>query len=298
MNGGVLVLVLWALGAQAGTMPTTDPLAAAKALYASAAYEEALSRLSTVHDTRTANEVDEYRALCLLALGRSDDAQRAIEALVTRSPLFRMSETDVSPRLVTMFHEVRRTMLPAAARTQFTAARNQFTAHDFQKAAAGFEQVLAMLDDADTAGDPARSDLRTLADGFLQLARSELARAAAEQAAADAAAATASRAAAQAEQVYSEADHGVTPPRDISRLLPEWRPPNLVAAHQQFRGVIRLVIDQAGRVETAAIVDSISEDYDRALLAAAHDWRFDPARRNGQPVKYQKLLTIVLSTGR
>src|SRR4029078_13044928 len=89
-------------GAPAG-VPQETGLAAAKALYATGEYETALTRLSAVGVITgdAADEIDEYRSLCLRALGRTGEAQRSLEALIVRSPLFQMSEADVSPRLVT-----------------------------------------------------------------------------------------------------------------------------------------------------------------------------------------------------
>jgi outer membrane biosynthesis protein TonB len=35
--------------------------------------------------------------------------------------------------------------------------------------------------------------------------------------------------------------------------------------------------------------------YDQALLRAARDWKFQPARRQGQPVRYLKVVEIHLA---
>ena len=64
-----------------------DPLSAAKDLYASAAYEVALSALSRLNgeapDTpNLARQVDEYRAFCLYALGRTGEAESIAESMI------------------------------------------------------------------------------------------------------------------------------------------------------------------------------------------------------------------------
>ena len=68
-----------------------DSLSAARDLYAAANYEDALLVLDKL---RTANPrqdegsaIEQYRAFCLLALGRPADAQQAIEAVVAAQPL-------------------------------------------------------------------------------------------------------------------------------------------------------------------------------------------------------------------
>src|SRR5258705_2854529 len=94
-----------------------DDLSTARDLYASAAYEEALAALNRVRAAGTpkadAFAVEQYRAFCLLALGRGIEAQSAIESLVVADPLYQPSSSDVSPRVRTAFSEVRRRLLPS-----------------------------------------------------------------------------------------------------------------------------------------------------------------------------------------
>ena len=74
-----------------------DSLNAARDLYAAAAYEDALAALdrlraggvAKVDDNRA---VDQYRAFCLLALGKSNEAAQAIEAVVSADPSYYPSQ--------------------------------------------------------------------------------------------------------------------------------------------------------------------------------------------------------------
>jgi TonB family protein len=59
--------------------------------------------------------------------------------------------------------------------------------------------------------------------------------------------------------------------------------------------VLEIVISERGTVDSAILRDSVAAFYDDPLLGAAMNWRFKPATRNGQPVKYRKLLEIVHS---
>ena len=59
--------------------------ASAKTLYAAAAYEEALSELANADDGTDVDQIEQYRALCLIALGRTDEAARSLEQIVTRA---------------------------------------------------------------------------------------------------------------------------------------------------------------------------------------------------------------------
>ena len=78
-----------------------DAVNTARDLYASAAYEDALTVLNRVPETsrpaEEANAIAQYRAFCLLALGRTSEAERAIESVISREPTYRPTVSDVSP---------------------------------------------------------------------------------------------------------------------------------------------------------------------------------------------------------
>ena len=72
-----------------------NPLTAARDLYASARYDEALAVLSGLPSDVVATDrksIEQYRSLCLLALGRSTEAESAIAAVITADPLFMLRE--------------------------------------------------------------------------------------------------------------------------------------------------------------------------------------------------------------
>src|SRR5689334_18751572 len=74
-----LVLALSLLQSPAQADPAAE-LAAARQLYANAAYEEALDKLSRAGSSAAlADQVDTYRALCLLALGKSRESEQVLE---------------------------------------------------------------------------------------------------------------------------------------------------------------------------------------------------------------------------
>ena len=57
------------------------------------------------------------------------------------------------------------------------------------------------------------------------------------------------------------------------------------SSRAEFRGAIEVDIDERGLVVGAEIAEPIHPLYDGLLLRAARDWQYEPARRNGQPVK-------------
>ena len=58
--------------------------------------------------------------------------------------------------------------------------------------------------------------------------------------------------------------------------------------------ILEAVIDVSGRVESARVVRSISL-LDDAALEAVRQWRFEPARLNGQPVPVVMTVTVNFS---
>jgi TonB family protein len=289
-----LAVVIAGSEVQLGTQnPGTAPdLSAAKNLYASGDYEEALKKLPT---DRNVDEADQYRALCLLALGKTDEAQRALEALVTRRPLFKMSEADFSPRLVSMFREVRKRVLPVTVRELYVKARANFDQKNYDAASAELKDLMALFGDDDLAEASASlADLKLVSEGFLTLTQTELANRAKAQAAA--APPDPGPAVAPAKLIYTADDKDVKPPVEVSREMPEWRPGSAIADQQEHRGILRIVIDERGKVESAMIVQSVQTSYDPQLLDAAKRWQYRPALRNGQAVKYVKLISITLSS--
>ena len=176
MPAYVIALGIWLLTSQAGTASTSnDRLAAVKALYAAADYEAALIVLST---EGVASVTDQYRALCLLALGRLDEVDHLLESLIVRDPAFRMSATDVTPRLIALFQETRRRLLPGILDDRFTAAKGSFERGSYADAASKFRALLTLL--ADEEATPAERaivtrDMQRVAEGFLSLSEKALA---------------------------------------------------------------------------------------------------------------------------
>jgi hypothetical protein len=299
-----LALTLTTMLAQGPAAVTAaDDLTAVKDLYASASFEEALTRLASAEERLGKEQTEQYRALCLLGLGRTAEAQTSLERMVAAQPLYAISESDVSPRLVAMFREVRKRMLPGAARDLYAKAKANYDARQFAAAAADFRDMLAIINDSDM-GDRAASlaDLKMLGEGFLKLADGEVVAAtrAAQAAAAarSAAVAPVPPVAPAAPSIYSAEDKNIVGPVDIDRRLPMWNPPTVLARTTEYRGVLEVVIDERGNVESAALRKPVAPTYDPVLLAAAKSWKFQPATRDGVPVKYRKSIDILLAPRR
>jgi TonB family protein len=281
-----------------GVLPVSaqDSFANARDLYASAAYEDALAvlnRLAPADKMPAGNDrkaIEQYRAFCLLALGRPAEAEKAIEAVIVAEPTYHPS-TDVSPRVRTAFSDVRRRMLPSIIQAKYAEAKVAFDKRDFKTAADGFGKVLDAMADPDlgaAAGQPPLSDLHTLALGFHDLAVQAAAPPPAPVSMPAPAAAAPARPAAP--RVYSGGDVNVKPPVTINQTLPNY-PTRPVP---QSRGTLEIIIDESGQVESALMKDSVNSLYDALAMSATRMWRYRPATLDGQPVKYRKEIVITI----
>jgi TonB family protein len=298
-------IVLAVSGGVPSLSAAADDLSAARELYASAAYEEALAALNRVRaagaPATDAFAIEQYRAFCLLALGRGSEAQSSIEALVVADPLYQPS-SEVSPRVRTAFSEVRRRLLPSIIPQQYAKAKAAFDRRDYVAASAGFGQVLRVLADPEVvqmAGQPPLSDLKTLATGFQELSTKAIPppplpvapspvvpTAAPIPTAASPGAAPAPLPA----RIYTVADSKVLMPAAIKQDLP----PFSGRVSETSVGALEIVINERGQVESATIRESVSPAYDRLAVDAARNWRFKPAMLDGVPVKYRKLISITV----
>ena len=273
-------------------------LSTARELYASARYEEALALLNALRPAGNTTAVERHvieqtRSLCLLALGRTTEAEEAIAAVVTADPMYQPDEADASPRVRSAFQDVRRRVLPGIAMAHYSAAKRLYDRKEFTAAAEAFRNVLRLLDDHDMKGQ--QGDLRVLATGFLELSvaaapppdDSKTQRDKNEDAEAPAPAAPAGN------RIYTSEDDGVSPATAIKQELP--RVPSSIASQVRPQGVIEVIIDELGRVTFVAIRSSMHPMYDNLVLTAARDWRYQPAKVAGAPVKFRKLIQVSLA---
>ena len=259
----------------------SEALERAKELYRSAAYDEALSALEDLAagEQVDAIEVQQYRVLCLVALDRKDDAYKAMAVLVTADPSYAMSEAEASPRVRTMFTEVRRELLPAVVQRVYADAKASFDRKD-PTALAQFDRVLALLKDPVLAANPAMADLATVANGFRDLSTARAA--AAPPPAVNAAPAPRPAAAPPV----------LVAPVVISQAVPIPQ----IREEREWTGEIEVTIDATGRVIAARMTSPIHPVYDQQLLRAARSWTYRPALRDGFPTTFVKLITINADT--
>ncbi|HZT77659.1 MAG TPA: hypothetical protein VFA27_13490 [Vicinamibacterales bacterium] len=282
------------------TTVAQESLATVRDLYASAAYEDALSVLGKMPESSRspdeARAMEQYRAFCLLALGRSAEAERAIASVVEGQPAYRPVDNDMSPRVRAAFIDVRKKLLPQIIERRYSDAKGAFDRREFMAAAQGFQQVIDLMNDPDVAalvGQPPLSDMRVLAKGFHDLSASAatpppLPSVPVAESTPPPVATVPPPPVQPA--VYTAGAAGVMPPVTIHQELPAF--PGVITIGKT--GIIEVVIDENGFVESAVMRVGVSPNYDQLALAATKTWRYKPAVANGVPVKFRKAVQITV----
>lgn len=293
MKHRILVILWLALSiAPATAQVRENPLAAARELYASARYDEALAVLNGLRTENAAGaerkSIAQYRSLCLLALGRGEEAEEAIAIVVTTDPLFQPTEAEAAPRVRAAFSEVRERLLPEIVRTRYAEAKQAFDRKQHQQAEEQFRHVLALLDDPQMGGR--LPDLRVLAAGFLELSAAAAAPPPPAVEESKPEPPPAPTPIPEPGRIYVAEDDGVTPPETIQQDLPPV--PASIMTQIRERGLLEIVIDESGRVNFMAMRIGVHPHYDPILLAAARNWKYTPATVRGVPVPFRKLIRI------
>jgi hypothetical protein len=268
-------------------------LAGARDLYAAAAYDDALVMLNGLRGAERRPEdgrtIEQYRALCLLALGRTDEATGAIQVIVAAAPSYHLSDGEASPRVRAVFRDVRQRMLPAIIQQKYADARAAFDRKSFAAASEGFKLVLELLSDPElgtAANQPALSQLRPMAINFRDLSAASAAPAAAPLPARPSAAPPARPV---APRIYSLADANVVPPTPLRQTMPV-----LGDVFVQRQGTVEIIINETGLVETATMTVPVNVVYNGLVLAAAKNWRYIPATVDGVAVKFRNTIALDL----
>jgi hypothetical protein len=281
-----------------GVVWAQESLQTAQALYASASYDEALAMLERLQKqplpSAAAVELQQNRALCLLALGRTADAEEALAAVVRTDPTYRPAEATTAPRVRTIFRDVRSKLLASVIVSVYNDARVAYDRQQFADALKGFQQVQTLVADPDLPAAAAKGvqEYKVLADGFAKLADAAAnppAPAPAPAAAAPEPPAPVAPPAPDYTRVFDSNDKNVTPPVTLRQDMPRW-----VTQGQPLPrgGALELIIAAGGVVERATLTQGMSPNFDHQLLEATKNWKYQPATLDGHPVRYRKLIRI------
>ena len=279
-----------------GVIWAQESIQTAQTLYASASYDEALALLDRLQEQSLppadVRSMQQSRALCLLALGRAQDAEVAIATLVNTDPLYRPDESSASPRVRTAFRDVRMRLLPGLIKGRYTTARGLYDEQRWADAITALREVQSLAADPDLNEEQRKevTEYKVLADGFLKLAE-----AAAAPPPPPAPPAPEPTPAAPApppvdyDRLFEASDSGVTPPVTIRQEMPHWIKNSIPLPGP---GTVEVIISKTGVIERATIVQSMVTFYDRQILEATKNWRYQPAQLDGQPVRFRKQIRI------
>lgn len=224
--------------------------------------------------------------------------------MFSRNPLYRVSDGEAPPRMRAAFAEARKRLLPKVTEQLYASAKVSFDRREFALAAAQFGDLLTFLDDADARATPSLNEFRTLASGFKDL--SVAAQAVAAKSEPDRepppvapppapAAMVAVRTAASSPTAgpAKPAAGVLQPPVILKQQMPLWIGQREILPRGN-RGMLRVIIDEQGNVDDARIVQSVHAIYDALLLSATRTWKYEPATLDGKPVRYMKMIEVVL----
>jgi TonB family protein len=297
-------------GAAATAAAAQDPLGAAKDLYASAAYEEALSALTSAKEhgaPEVVRQADQYVAFCLLALGRKSEAEAAAESAIREDPLAPLDPRDASPRIEALFAAVRKRLLPGLIRDAYRTARAATEKGDIIGGVQQLTRVRSMLDASKglNAWDETLGDITVLVDGFLELNRVTAEHRPPATPGPDSTAPAPGPVADHQEskvplsqdrrvlRMYNALDTDVTPPVTVRQDLP--RIPHGLASTMrpgEKTGVLEITIDETGVVRDAVMREPVNATFDALVLEAARSWQYQPARKGGVPVRYVRRIRV------
>ena len=312
----LLLLLMLAVAAPAGAQ---QDFAAAKDLYTAAKYEDALAVLDRLKEAKPASPdaalgVEQYRAMCLLALNRRAEAEQAIEAIADLDPFYQPAEDDAAPWVRAAFRETRRKVLPAALQRLYGHAKDAYNKKDMAEAVVAFGRVIKILDDPDLALDKAAvGDMKMVAQGFIDLALAATTKAPPVEpppssppppstpatggsgaGPVPAAKAPEGGPAPDAPPVYDVSSQDVTPPLPIRRDVPQWAYGPRAAAGTTVS--VEVIVRETGTIESAVVRQSTDKYYDVMVAQAVRNWLYHPAVKAGQPVRYRLLAKIVFGT--
>lgn len=96
------------------------------------------------------------------------------------------------------------------------------------------------------------------------------------------------------DSVFSMADLDQKP-----RVIYQPGPTLDAAARRRAPGTVYIIfiVDQRGRVENPIVQNATDPAFEKPALAAIKQWKFEPGKRNGQPVRFRMRIPITFPKG-
>jgi TonB family protein len=89
--------------------------------------------------------------------------------------------------------------------------------------------------------------------------------------------------------VYSPVDTEIVPPEFVRSRLPKDPPPGV---RSEDLSEVEVIISATGEVESVKLVTQPVRVLSAMMLSAVKNWRFQPATKDGHPVRYRLRLRL------
>jgi len=93
------------------------------------------------------------------------------------------------------------------------------------------------------------------------------------------------------QRIYTDAEENVEPAVLMRPQLPSDPPPTVP---EDDIGVLEIVVSATGAVEHVRLISEANRYHDRMIVAAAKAWSFEPATKDGRPVRYRTHIRVTL----
>jgi TonB family protein len=257
------------------------------ALYWSGQYQETIELLSPLCSSESredaSGECYKYVAFSHVALGDNEKAQQAFSSLLSLDLEYELDESLVSPKILDQFHISRKKLLDAL----FERGKAAYFGKDYDKAKELMGRILKL--DADHA----------LAKEYVQLANEQ---AALEEKAASLAKVEESEAPIAKTEEQSDPDRvyhltgRMTRPELVTKVQPRY-PIGERRARREGTVVVTAIIGKDGTVRDAKVIRSVSPGLDSAAVEAVLQWRYRPAKLEGNEIAVYTVVTLSFTLG-
>jgi len=99
-------------------------------------------------------------------------------------------------------------------------------------------------------------------------------------------------AASAADETVLDIGPGITPPRVIHQVTPQTNPDDEKGFRISGTVLVGLVVSSQGEPMDVHVVKSLDKDIDQKAIEAVKQWKFDPAKKGGQPVAVRVTVEI------
>lgn len=244
-------------------------------------YEETIDVLTslTTEDLSYGEKLDyhKYLAFSYVALGSSEQAEKAFVDLLSADLGYRLDPDLVSPKIIGRFDQSKQKLAEAWLEQGKTHYRDK----DYRTALKLMDMILELKPEHRLA-----REYKQLSDEQIALTRTK----ASMDTRSGSRRLEAPRPDKESEKVYRLSSK-ITPPVLVTKVAPRY-PPLDIRQGKEGRVVLAMNIEKDGSVGEARILRSAGKAMDRAAVSAVKRWKYRPALLDGKPVMVS-IVTVI-----